>query len=200
MQQRAHSVPRRPGTVISREIQLHTTTPDQTREVAGALAAAMRPGDVVALTGEIGAGKTCFVQGAAAALGVTDRVTSPSFILRKEYRGTVDVLHLDVYRLESMQDVLDVGFDDALGADGATSRWVTFVEWGDAMAPLLPQDHLEVELRLPPLDAEGSASAASAGDWVPEPRTLVVRPHGDDWTRRMVDLLPVLSPWHHEGR
>ncbi len=158
----------------------------------------MRPGDVIALTGEIGAGKTCFVQGAAAALGVTDRVTSPSFILRKEYRGDVDILHLDVYRLESMQDVLDVGFEDALGNGPAGRAWVTFVEWGDAMAPLLPQDHLEVELRLPPLDAEGVSNAAAAGDWIPEPRTMIVRPHGDDWTRRIVDLWSDLNPWQTE--
>lgn len=153
------------------------------------MASVMRAGDVIALTGEIGAGKTCFVQGAAAALGVQDRVTSPSFILRKEYRGTIDVLHLDVYRLESMQEVLDVGFAEA--ADGQ----VTFVEWGDAMAPLLPRGHLEVELRLPPLDADGAATAASAGDWVPEPRNLALRPHGDDWTARIVEVMDQLRPW-----
>lgn len=175
---------------IGRQLELITTDPDQTRAVAGTIAAVMRAGDVVALTGEIGAGKTCFVQGAAAALGVTDRVTSPSFILRKEYRGRIDVRHLDVYRLDSMHEVLDVGFAEALD-----TTHVTFVEWGDAMAPLLPQDHLEVELRLPPLDAEGLATAGSAGDWVPEPRRLVLRPHGHDWTRRLVEVLDDLRPW-----
>ena len=163
------------------------------------LAASMRPGDVVALTGEIGAGKTCFVQGAAAALGVLDRVTSPSFLLRKEYRGDIDVLHLDVYRLESMQEVLDVGFAEALGngrgQQAANHMWVTFVEWGDAMAPLLPDDHLEVELHLPPLDTAGMATAAASGDWEPEPRTLLVRPHGHDWTRRLEESRPLLTRW-----
>lgn len=149
---------------------------------------------MIALTGEIGAGKTCFVQGAAAALGVTDRVTSPSFILRKEYRGRIGVLHLDVYRLDSMQEVLDVGFAEALD-----NGHVTFVEWGDAMAPLLPGDHLEVELRLPPLDDAGMATAGAAGDWQPEPRTLVLRPHGHDWTRRVVGLTGDLRPWLASG-
>ncbi len=142
----------------------------------------LRAGDVVALTGEIGAGKTCFVQGAAAALGVTDRVTSPSFILRKEYRGEqLDVLHMDVYRLESLQEVLEVGF-----AEVGTASAVVFVEWGDAMAPLLPADHLEVEFRLPPLDE--ATPAASAADWQPEPRTLHVRAHGHDWARRLIEV------------
>lgn len=155
----------------------------------------MRPGDVVALTGEIGAGKTCFVQGAAAALGITERVTSPSFLLRKEYHGDVDVLHLDVYRLESMQEVLDVGFGEAIEDSRGTSAWVTFVEWGDAMAPLLPADHLEVELHLPPLDTDGLTTAASAGDWQPEPRTIVLRPHGPEWARRLDEAQPALKVW-----
>jgi tRNA threonylcarbamoyladenosine biosynthesis protein TsaE len=154
----------------------------------------VRPRDVIALTGELGAGKTCFVQGAAAALGVTERVTSPSFMLRRDYDGRVGIMHLDVYRLESMQEVLDVGFAEAT-ADGR----VTFVEWGDAMAPLLPRDHLEVELRLPDLDEIGQASAAQAGDWVPEPRRLRLRPHGDDWTGRLADVHHRLRPWLAEG-
>ncbi|HUG86236.1 MAG TPA: tRNA (adenosine(37)-N6)-threonylcarbamoyltransferase complex ATPase subunit type 1 TsaE [Euzebya sp.] len=176
--------------IIGRQLELTTTSPEQTQSVAGMIAAVMRAGDVIALTGEIGAGKTCFVQGAAASLGVTDRVTSPSFILRKEYQGRIGVLHLDVYRLESMQEVLDVGFAEALD-----NGRITFVEWGDAMAPLLPSDHLEVELRLPAMDDAGIAAAGAAGDWLPEPRTLVLRPHGHDWTRRLVDLLDQLRPW-----
>lgn len=178
------------GHQISRSLDLVTTDPEQTRNVAGVVAAVLRPGDVVALTGELGAGKTCFVQGAAAALGVTERVTSPSFLLRKEYSGRLPVLHLDVYRLERMQEVLDVGFAEAID-DGH----VTFVEWGDAMAPLLPRDHLEVELRLPPLDDAGVTVAGSAGDWVPEPRRLLLRPHGHDWARRIVELAADLRRW-----
>lgn len=172
---------------------LQTTSPDQTRAVAGAVAAAMRPGDVIALTGEIGAGKTCFVQGAAAALGVTERVTSPSFLLRREYRGDVDVLHLDVYRLESLQEVLDVGFADATGDGRGARTFVTFVEWGDAMAPLLPTEHLEVALHLPPLEGAALDAAAAAADWAPEPRTVVLRPHGLDWTRRLGELRDALA-------
>lgn len=175
---------------MSRHLELITTAPAQTHEVAGILADATVVGDVIALTGELGAGKTCFVQGAAKALGVTERVTSPSFILRKEYEGRLPLLHLDVYRLESLQEVLDLGFGDALD-----NQRVTFVEWGDAMAPLLPTDHLEVELHLPELDPVGAASAASAGDWQPEPRRIVLRSHGPSWTRRLAELEPRLRRW-----
>ncbi len=176
---------------IGHKLELITTTPEETKLLAGRLAAVLQPGDVVALTGEIGAGKTCFVQGAAAALGVTARVTSPSFILRKEYRGgRVDVRHLDVYRLEGLQEVLDVGF-----AESGDDHAVTFVEWGDAMAPLLPAEHLEVELRLPHHDGDGAASAAAAGGWTAEPRTVLLTPHGPDWARRLVEVLGDLRPW-----
>lgn len=173
---------------MSRVLELRTTGPEQTRAVASCIAEVMQAGDVIALTGELGAGKTCFVQGAAAALGVTERVTSPSFILRKEYQGRLPVLHLDVYRLESMQEAMDVGFADALDA-----RRVTFVEWGDAMAPLLPPEHLEVELRLPPLSAD--SAVAEAGGWVPEPRLVALRAHGAGWRRRLVELAPRLREW-----
>ncbi|MGH8902709.1 MAG: tRNA (adenosine(37)-N6)-threonylcarbamoyltransferase complex ATPase subunit type 1 TsaE [Egibacteraceae bacterium] len=132
---------------MAREVRLVSRSPEQTRRIAATVAGALRLGDVVALTGELGAGKTCFVQGAAAALGVPDRVTSPSFVLRREYQGRVPVLHLDVYRLSTLQEALDIGYEEALDRD-----WVTFIEWGDAMSPLLPVDHLEVEFRLPEPD------------------------------------------------
>ena len=82
------------------ELELVSRSPDQTKKLAATIAGALRPGDLVALTGELGAGKTCFVQGAAASLGVTDRVTSPSFLLRREYEGRVPVLHMDHLELE----------------------------------------------------------------------------------------------------
>jgi tRNA threonylcarbamoyladenosine biosynthesis protein TsaE len=130
-----------------REVHLRTTGATDTRLLAAALAAAMRPGDVLTLTGDLGAGKTVFVQGAAVALGVTDRVTSPSFLLRRDYPGRIPVIHVDVYRLDSFGEVTDLGLDE-LFDDSA----VTFVEWGDLVRPLLPADHLEVELTTTPED------------------------------------------------
>src|SRR5437763_14480690 len=98
-------------------------------------------GDVVVLTGDLGAGKTTFVKGAARALGVTDPVVSPTFTIVRRYRGTRTVQHVDVYRLDSMQEVIDLGVEELFDPDG-----VTFVEWGDVIEALLPDAHLEIEL------------------------------------------------------
>lgn len=167
---------------MSAELVLVSHTPDETRSLAATVAGALRAGDVVALTGELGAGKTCFVQGAAKALGVTERVTSPSFVLRREYDGDVPVLHLDIYRLETLQEIVDLGYEEVLDGDR-----VTFIEWGDAMSPLLPRDHLELEFRLPPPDPD-----AGAAD---EVRRIVVRPRGEEWLRRIPVLRPDLQRW-----
>jgi tRNA threonylcarbamoyladenosine biosynthesis protein TsaE len=122
-------------------LDLETHAPDETREVGGALAELLAPGDVVSLTGDLGAGKTCFVQGAARALGVREPVVSPTFVLVREYRGDVPIYHVDVYRLDRLQEVLDLGFEDLLDPAG-----VMFIEWGDAIEALLPESFLEVRL------------------------------------------------------
>ena len=168
---------------MSAELVLRARTPAETRKLAASVAEALRPGDVVALTGELGAGKTCFVQGAAAALGVTDPVTSPSFVLRREYEGTVPVLHMDIYRLETFQEIVDIGYEEVFD-----NTRVTFIEWGDAMSPLLPHDHLELEFHLPPIDAPPA-------DGPDEERRIVVRPRGEDWLRRLPALRDGLAPW-----
>lgn len=162
-------------------ILLRSVSPEQTRAIGAALAGRLQAGDVVSLTGELGAGKTCLVQGAAAALGVAERVTSPSFLLRKDYAGTLPLLHLDVYRLETMGDVMEVGWDEAV--DGTR---VTFVEWGDAMSPLLPEEHLEVDLR---------AEDDHVSPLGHEPRLVTLRARGDGWSRRLRELAPVLREW-----
>lgn len=165
------------------EVGIATVAPDDTRVVAAAVAAHLRPGDVIALSGELGAGKTCFVQGAAAALGITAPVTSPTFVLLHTYPGPVPIVHGDVYRLGTLRDVLDLG-EDVFAPDV-----ITFVEWGDAITALLPDDHLEVVLthaELVSADAAPSTgvpsdapagSVASEGAVV-EPRRIVLRGHG----------------------
>lgn len=157
-----------------RDLQLRTCAPAQTREVAAAVARVLRPGDVLGLTGELGAGKTCFVQGAAAALGVAQRVTSPTFVLRREYDGRLPLVHVDLYRLDSLSDVAD------LGEDLFDPGHVTFLEWADAARPLLPPAYLEVELVM----------AADTDE-----RRLTLRPHGPDWARRLAGLFGELRQW-----
>jgi tRNA threonylcarbamoyladenosine biosynthesis protein TsaE len=114
---------------------------DETREIARSLAELLRPGDVVLLSGGLGAGKTTFAQGLAAGLGVQDAVVSPTFTLAREYEGRLPLVHVDLYRLETEHEVLDLGLDDLVGDDG-----VLVVEWGDAAAAALGAERLEVRL------------------------------------------------------
>ena len=115
--------------------------PEHTQEIAARLAASLRPGDVVALTGELGAGKTCFTQGLGRGLGVTGRVASPTFVLVNEYRGRLPVHHVDAYRTESLTELLDLGLDELFSGDG-----VTVVEWADKLLPLLPAQTIHVHI------------------------------------------------------
>jgi tRNA threonylcarbamoyladenosine biosynthesis protein TsaE len=118
-----------------------THSPEETQAVGARLAERLRPGDVVALTGELGAGKTCFTQGLARGLGVTGRAASPTFVLVNEYRGRVPVHHVDAYRTESLTELLDLGLDELFSGDG-----VTIVEWADKLLPLLPPHTIHVHI------------------------------------------------------
>src|SRR5439155_4640297 len=143
--------------------------------IGRALASLLRAGDVVALGGELGAGKTTLVQGAAAGLGVSERVLSPTFTLVREYHGRLPVYHLDVYRLRRIQDVLDLGFEEMVDS-GA----VMFVEWGDAIEAFLPESHVEISLRSDDLTDERWISLVAAGP---------------AWAERWERLESVLEEW-----
>ena len=110
-----------------------TATPEETAAVGEALGRTLGPGDVVALYGELGAGKTCFVQGLVRGLDVTGAATSPTFVLVNEYRGRLPVHHVDANRTSSLTELMDLGVLDLMGGDG-----VTLVEWADKAEPLLP--------------------------------------------------------------
>lgn len=148
------------------------TSPEATREAARALARHLAPGDAIGLVGDLGAGKTCFVQGLAAGLGVPDsvRVTSPTFTLINEHRGgRLPLFHVDLYRIERAGELDHIGLDDLFVAPA-----VVAVEWCDRF-PVMPADHLRVELRAVAeyeraLDAEGRGArgAALAAAWVVE--------------------------------
>jgi tRNA threonylcarbamoyladenosine biosynthesis protein TsaE len=123
--------------------ELETTSPEATEAVAAAVGRALAPGDVVLIAGDVGTGKTTFVRGACRALGVTDRVTSPSFTIGQTYAGRVPVAHVDLFRLE------DLGSEDpALLSDYLTPERVAFVEWPGAALPWLERDHVVLELEL----------------------------------------------------
>lgn len=119
-----------------------TRSPEETRAVARRLGAGLGPGDVVACYGELGSGKTCFIQGLAEGLGVEGPVTSPTFILIGEYRGRLPVFHVDLYRLESLEEILTLGVEECLYGQG-----VTLIEWAEKLEPLLPPHAIRVRIR-----------------------------------------------------
>ena len=163
---------------MSTTITLTTTSPEDTREAAAAIASVLGVGDVVALAGDLGAGKTCFVQGAAVGLGVALPVTSPTFVLVKLLPAPVPVVHVDVYRLEGLRHL------DDLGEDVFAPDVITFVAWADTIRGLLPDDRLEVELRHP----EGDGGAASQ-------RWIGLRALGPGWADRRSELERACGPW-----
>jgi tRNA threonylcarbamoyladenosine biosynthesis protein TsaE len=152
-----------------------TASVEQTRDLGAALASLARPGDVVVLAGDLGAGKTAFVQGFGRGLGVAERITSPTFTLVHVYEGRLPVHHLDVYRLGQLSEALDLGLPEMLDEGG-----VVLIEWGDAILPVLPHDYLEVRITF------------GAGD---DDRSLSFHPVGPAWAPRRDGLAAVLSPW-----
>jgi tRNA threonylcarbamoyladenosine biosynthesis protein TsaE len=144
---------------------VRTASAIETRAVGAAIASCLEPGAVVVLSGDLGSGKTTLAQGIAAALGVTEPVVSPTFAIVREYEGRVPVAHVDVYRLDRIQELHDLGLEEIF--DG---RRIVLVEWGELVAPVLPGDRVVVRLqhddddddaRVIEVTADGSASSSS---------------------------------------
>lgn len=126
---------------MSVQTVLTSTSPEDTQAAGERLAHTLGPGDVIALTGELGAGKTCFVQGLARGLGATTWATSPTFVLINEYRARLPIHHVDAYRVSGPAEMIDIGLLDLIDADG-----VTVIEWPERVRPLLPARTIEVTI------------------------------------------------------
>src|SRR5215213_3518956 len=154
-----------------------TRTADDTRALGAAIAPLLRGHDVVVLTGDLGAGKTTLVQGIARGLGATEHVASPTFTLVREYTsGRVPLAHVDLYRLDREQDVIDLALDELGGGEG-----VLLVEWGDPVAGLLAEDRLRIELTADDADV----------------RTIAVSTVGEAWRDREGAVADAVDPWRH---
>jgi tRNA threonylcarbamoyladenosine biosynthesis protein TsaE len=154
-----------------------TSSAAQTRQLGRKLARLLRPGDLLCLRGDLGAGKTTFVQGLARGLGVPDPATSPSFTLLHEHRGRLPFLHLDLYRL-GPADLADVGIDDLLDGDP-----VVAVEWAEHLPDRLCSEALELEFHF----------AESA----PNERRIILRARGS----RARELIQAFTgEWHARPR
>lgn len=142
-------------------------TAADTREFGRRVAGVLRPGDLVLLSGPLGAGKTVLVQGIGAGLGVQGHVVSPTFVIARVHRGPVPLVHVDAYRLGSLDEV------DDLDLDVSTDDSVTVVEWGAGKVEQLTDSRLEIRI-------------SRADD--SEERTVELVPHGGDWAERLAGL------------
>ncbi len=165
---------------------LATASPGATRELAATVAARCVPGDVLLLSGDLGAGKTTFAQGFGRALGIVEPVTSPTFTLVREY-GVADgpggirvLLHADVYRPDPLAEVADLGRGPLVAEAGGA-----LVEWGDAAEPVLGDGALSIRL----------AAVAGDEDGDEDRRNVALSADGSAWEVRWPDLVAALAPW-----
>lgn len=143
-------------------IVCRTRSAQATHDLAAAVAGLLGAGDVVVLTGDLGAGKTAFAKGLGAGLGVDEPVTSPTFTLADRHRGRdLWFHHLDVYRLDEPAEVGDLDLPELLEEGG-----VVAIEWGDRIASSLPADRLEVHLEWEGVDDERRIELEAKGAWV----------------------------------
>src|SRR4051794_40688715 len=158
-------------------MELCVRTPETTAELGSKLADLLVAGDVVILSGDLGSGKTVFAQGVGRGLGVTERVVSPTFTIAREYEGRLPLQHLDVYRLDHLQEAADLGL-----AELADDEAVTLVEWGERVSALLPAERLEVRLaQVPPEEADDDT------------RVVALHPVGASWMARTEAIAAVVA-------
>ncbi|HEV3401458.1 MAG TPA: tRNA (adenosine(37)-N6)-threonylcarbamoyltransferase complex ATPase subunit type 1 TsaE [Acidimicrobiales bacterium] len=160
-------------------ITLVTKSVDDTKALGAEVAALCRPRDVIVLAGDLGTGKTAFTQGLARGLGVEEPVTSPAFVLVRTYAGRLPLTHIDVYRLDHIQELVDLGIAELVDEGG-----VTVVEWGDVVLPALPAEFLEVRLE------HGEAL---------DDRRVRIRALGSSWSARIAALAGAADRWTAAG-
>ncbi len=141
--QESAAIPHNPARepVASNELDLISHSVEQTRRIGARLATLLRPGDVLLLEGQLGAGKTAFTQGVAAGLNIRDYVNSPTFVLVNEYPGDLPLNHIDLYRLDDPRQAIDIGIEDYIGGDG-----ITVIEWPERGGEFMPDERLHIRL------------------------------------------------------
>ena len=154
--------------------QNQTNSAEQTMAIGATVSRHARAGDVIALAGELGAGKTQFVRGMAQGIGLEVTVTSPTFVVVQEYLSTFsdkpNLVHIDAYRLKSLEDLESIGWDMSLDEIRAGS--IVAIEWADRLEGLLGEDMLTVELAHAG-DDERDISIITAGSWIERQDELV---------------------------
>jgi len=122
-------------------LEMTTDGPEETQSVGKRIGELARPGDVVLLMGDLGSGKTCLTQGIAWGLGIKEHALSPTFVIMREMHGRLPLYHVDLYRLDRLEETQDLGLDDYFYGHG-----VSVVEWAEKAMSLMPSEHLLVEI------------------------------------------------------
>jgi len=122
-------------------LTLESNTPEQTQELGMQIGRMALPGDVFLLSGELGAGKTCLTQGIAWGLGIEEYAMSPSFVIMRELYGRLPLYHIDLYRLDRLEESMELGLDDYF-----YGRGICVVEWAEKAMSILPKEHLLIEI------------------------------------------------------
>jgi tRNA threonylcarbamoyladenosine biosynthesis protein TsaE len=159
-------------------LTVRTNSVEETRALAAAIAPVLRAGDLMILSGDLGGGKTAFSQGLAAALGITEPVTSPTFVLAQTYEGPLRLHHLDLYRLQSPDEMMDLAIPELIH-----DRAVTVIEWGERFLEHLPLDYIQVTFGLGDIELG------------PDVRLIDIDPAGPSWRTREGALEAATQPW-----
>ena len=158
-------------------MQIISRSPEQTQQLGRTLGQLAKPGDVILLTGDLGAGKTCLTQGIAWGLDIDEFAASPSFTIMREHYGRLPLYHVDFYRLDSIDDIYDLGNDDYLFGKG-----LCVIEWAEKGMELMPEDHLLIEI-----------------EYVSEnERKLELKASGVRYNEMLNDLKAGIIPWLNE--
>lgn len=115
---------------------------EETKQFAQRFAKELKSGDVICLNGDLGAGKTAFVQGLAKGLGIDDYITSPTFTIVNEYFGDLPLYHFDVYRISESDEMYEIGYDEYITGDG-----ICVIEWSEIISDILPKKRYDIEIK-----------------------------------------------------
>lgn len=122
-------------------LEIETHSFEETVRFGIKLGKVLKPGDIICLSGDLGTGKTALANGIAKALGIEDYITSPTFTLVNEYKGTTPLYHFDVYRIADPEEMFDIGFEEYINGNG-----ITIIEWGEQISDILPKQLIKVHI------------------------------------------------------
>ena len=147
-----------------------TKSSEETKNIGKEVGKLTMPGDLLAFYGELGTGKTCFIQGISQELEVKDYVTSPSFTIINEYQGKIPIYHFDLFRLNNEEEILELGYQEYFYGEG-----LTLIEWAEKIEQLLPKEHLKIVIKFKDRDK----------------RTISFIPQGDRFDNFLKELIRI---------